>query len=396
MTLLQRLEHQLWQQQHETRLLKFAKICLAVWRIIWHSRLKQSAASLTYSTLLAIIPLLAILFTLLKSFGMDTVFQSLLLDLLAPMGNAGTEVAQYIRAFVDNTRVGVLGGVGLVFLFYSIFALFRKIEATLNHIWHVDQIRPFRIQIIGYLGAMMLTVIISAIALGLNLFFHKNVLIEQVAAYPLWAAISGYLAKAVSIIITALLLAILYAAIPNAQVKFRAAFAGGLFCTLLWLPLTAIFTKIIIFSSSYSIIYSSFASLIILLIWLNILWVLFLSGGLFGYFVQFPSLLKPQTQSRLNPAETEYYAAMLMQHIIANFKAGNGPVSLHDLIHKTQLTQRQVLELLHPFLLQGFVLPIHPQRNQYALNVDYQQLTDTRIREIARGEIRGEIRSAIK
>ncbi len=140
MTLLQKLEYHVWKTANPKPWEKLLRILIAVFRIINQSNIKLSATSLTYSSLLAIVPLLAVLFTLLKSFGIDTFLQKIVTDMLAPMGDAGQEVGQYLLQFVGNAQTGLLGGVGLLFLFYSIFTLFRKIEVALNQIWYIYQL----------------------------------------------------------------------------------------------------------------------------------------------------------------------------------------------------------------------------------------------------------------
>lgn len=389
MTPLQKLEHHIWQTESPNLWQRVLRILLAVFRVINQSRLKLFATSLTYGTLLAIVPLLAVLFTLLKSFGIDTVLQKVLAEILAPMGESGTEVGNYLLEFVGNAQTGLLGGIGLMFLFYSVFALFRKIEIALNHIWFVQTMRSLKNQLIGYLGALMLTVIVAATAISLNVFFHKGTLINALGDSPLMAWLLTWGAKLLSITITALMLAIVYSAAINSHVKFRAAFAGGVFCALMWIPLTAGFAKIIAASSNYSLIYSSFAGLIILLVWLHILWILFLSGGLVTYFVQYPALLKAYSSKRLNPAEQEYFAQLLIKEIMTYFEQGKGTVNITHLIQKTGLNQQQVLDLLTPFLLNKTIINVGVNQNDYILAMDTQQVTDDFIRQTIRGSVRG-------
>lgn len=385
---LQQLERRIWQNPSPGRWERGLRILLAVFRVVNESRIRLFATSLTYSTLLAIVPLLAVLFTLLKSFGIDKFLKQTIHDLLAPMGAAGQEVSTYLSEFIQNAQAGLLGGLGLVFLFYSIFALFRKIEIALNAVWSIDILRNIRSQVLSYLGAIMLTVIVAALALGLNVFFHQSALIKEFSDYPWLVTLLSYAAKGLSIIVTAMMLAIVYGATINTEVNFRAAFSGGLFCTILWLPLTTIFAKIIGYSSNYSLIYSSFAGLIILLVWLQVLWLLFLSGALVSYFVQFPALLKPYGTADLNPAELEHYAHVIIKHIKQHFKQGSGAVHLSELMAKTQLSHRQVHSILLPFLIENVIVKTTHQGNEYLLAKDAALITDDFINKTVRGHVR--------
>lgn len=385
---LQQLEQRIWQNTSPNRWEKSLRLLLAVFRIVTQSRIKLFAISLTYSSLLAAVPLLAVLFTLLKSFGIDKVLPKLIHEVLAPMGQSGLEVGQYLLTFVANAQSGLLGGIGLLFLFYSIFSLFRKIEVSLNHIWSITALRPVKKQLLSYLGALMLVVIVATLALGLNVLFHRGAALSDIFQHAGMALIMTYAAKLLSIIVTAIMLALIYSVTINTQVRFRAAFSGGLFCAVLWLPLTAAFAKIMAASSNYSLIYSSFAGLIILLIWLQILWLLFLSGSLVAYFVQFPALLKPYGTVHLNPAELEYYAKRIMQLIIATFKTGKGSVSLSTLTAKTQLSHRQVLAILEPFLREQFIVTIGASNNHFLLAKDEKLISEAVILQTIRGKVR--------
>lgn len=387
-TTLQQIEQHVWQNAHPNRWERGLRLLLAVFRIVTQSQIKLFATSLTYSSLLAAVPLLAVLFTLLKSFGMDKVLPNLIHDVLAPMGQSGQEVGQYLLQFVGNAQSGLLGGIGLLFLFYSIFSLFRKIEISLNHIWSIAELRPIKEQIFSYLGTLMLVVLVATLALGLNVFSHQSTLLNTIFQQDSIAVILTYAAKFLSILVTAVMLALIYSVTINTRIRFRAAFSGGLFCALLWLPLTAIFATIMAASSNYSLIYSSFAGLIILLIWLQILWLLFLSGSLVAYFVQFPALLKPYAAVSLNPAELEYYAQRIIQHIITAFKSGQGAVSLTTLMQETQLSHRQVQVILKPFLRQQLIVTTGESGNHFLLAQDEQHLSHRVILATIRGKVR--------
>lgn len=387
-TTLKQLERHIWQNPTPSRWQRGIRLLFAVFRIVTRSRIKLFATSLTYSSLLAAVPLLAVLFTLLKSFGIDKVLPQLIHEVLAPMGQSGQEVGQYLLQFVGNAQSGLLGGIGLLFLFFSVFSLFRKIEVSLNHIWAIATLRSLKDQAFSYLGALMLVVLVAALALGLNVFSHQSTLLNEVFQHSGVAFLLTYAAKLLSILVTAVMLALIYSTTINTRVRFRAAFSGGLFCAVLWLPLTAGFATLMAASSNYSLIYSSFAGLIILLIWLQILWLLFLSGSLVAYFVQFPALLKPYATITLNPAELEYYAQRIMRQIIHSFQSGKGAVNLSALIEETQLSHRQVLAILTPFIQQNLLVALGEAENDFLLAQDAEKITDAVILQTIRGKVR--------
>lgn len=382
------IEQRIWQSVNPTHRQRVFRVLLAVYRIITQSRIKLFATALTYYTLLAIVPVLAVLFTLLKSFGIERFLKNIVIDLLAPMGSAGQTVSEHLFAFISNAQAGYLGGVGLLFLFYSVFKLFHQIERSLNHLWFIERTRGIKHQAFSYLSIIMLVVLFAALALALNVWVHHGDWLSEWISLPLIAPLSAWLLKLLSITVTALMLAVLYSGAVNTEVSFKAAFIGGLFCALLWLPLTAVFAKLIALSTGYSIIYSSFAGLVILLVWLDILWLLFLSGGLVAYFVQFPALLKPYGTATLNPTELEYYAELLISRIYEDFNRGKGAVGLTELMTQTRLSHRQVLTILTPFLQQKFIVNVGKSNTCYLPAVGQNCLDTVKIRNTIRGKLR--------
>src|SRR5210317_2290690 len=101
-------------------------------------QLNLRAMSLVYTTLLSIVPLLAVSFSVLKGFGVHDKLEVLLYNLLTPLGPSGVEITDKIVTFVDNVRVGVLGSIGFALLIYTVIALLQKIEAAFNFVWQID------------------------------------------------------------------------------------------------------------------------------------------------------------------------------------------------------------------------------------------------------------------
>ncbi|MFW6021831.1 MAG: YihY/virulence factor BrkB family protein, partial [Guyparkeria sp.] len=134
--------------------------------------LQLNAMSLSYTTLLSMVPLLAVTFSVLKAFGSASVIEPFLLSVMAPLGEAADELTMRILDFVDNIRVGVLGAVGVALLFYTVIALMQKIERVFNRIWNVHQMRSMSARFANYLSVLMVgpVLVIAAGSLTATLF----------------------------------------------------------------------------------------------------------------------------------------------------------------------------------------------------------------------------------
>ena len=139
-SLLSRFERMVWSGQEagqpalKRRVLRFVRTVLVLGRDLAFGQLTLRAMGLVYTTLLSIVPLLALSFSVLKAFGVTNQIQPMLLRFLAPLGEKGEEVAQRIVLFIENMNVGVLGVLGLALLIYTAISLMQKIEESLNHI----------------------------------------------------------------------------------------------------------------------------------------------------------------------------------------------------------------------------------------------------------------------
>ena len=132
--LLTRSQSLIWGKQAKQRpqrqqgVLRLIRTLLILGRDLAMGQLTLRAMSLVYTTLLSIVPLLALSFSVLKAFGVHNQIQPMLLKLLEPLGDQGTQVAQLIAEFIQNMNVGVLGAVGLALLLYTSISLVQKIE----------------------------------------------------------------------------------------------------------------------------------------------------------------------------------------------------------------------------------------------------------------------------
>ena len=118
-------------------------LTLALYHDMQQGEITLRATGLVYSTLLSLVPLLALSFSVLKGFGVHNQMEPLLLELLSPLGNKAEELTKQVLGFVDNVQVGVLGVAGLATLLYTVVTLMQKIEESFNYVWYVKQSRSF-------------------------------------------------------------------------------------------------------------------------------------------------------------------------------------------------------------------------------------------------------------
>lgn len=269
--------------------LKVTRVIAAVLRDLSDGQLNMRAMSLVYTTLLSLVPLLAISFSVLKGFGVHNQIEPFLLNLMEPLGGERYEIVRRIIEFVDNIKVGVLGFVGIAVLFYTVIALMTKIERAFNYTWNVSESRRFAARFSDYLSVLLIGPMLIFISVGLTSSFYESDFFANLAMRDF----IGPIVDVVRILIPFLLLtaafAFIYIFMPNTRVKPVPAMVGGAVTAILWKMLGIAFAAIISSSASYSAIYSAFATLIFFMIWLYAGWLVLLIGACIAYYVQNPS-----------------------------------------------------------------------------------------------------------
>jgi membrane protein len=254
-------------------------------------QLNLRAMSLVYTTLLSIVPMLAVSFSVLKGFGVHNRIEPLLYNLLAPLGPNGVEITDRIISFVENVKVGVLGSIGIVLLIYTVIALLQKIESAFNFVWQIDHLRSLSQRISNYLSVTLVGPVLIFSAVGFTATVLDTETAQQLVSIEPFGTLMFYGSMLVPYILVCLAFTLIYIFIPNTHVQFTAALVGGVIAGVLWKITGWGFAAFIASSSKYAAIYSSFAIVILLLIWMYLSWLILLVGSQIAYFVQHPKYM---------------------------------------------------------------------------------------------------------
>ncbi len=148
--------------------LKGIRILYVIVRDLVQGQLTLRAMSLVFTTLLSLVPVIAVSFSVLKAFGVHNQVEPLLFGFLEPLGDKGVEVTNQIIGFVDNIKVGVLGAVGIAMLIYTAVSLIQKVEDTFNYTWHVQRSRSFATRFSSYLSVIIIGPVLVFSSLGVR------------------------------------------------------------------------------------------------------------------------------------------------------------------------------------------------------------------------------------
>jgi membrane protein len=332
------------------------RLLVVLARQLLHGQLNLRAMSLVYTTLLSVVPLLAVSFSVLKGFGVHNQIEPLLLSFLAPLGPQGLELTNSIIGFVENIKVGVLGSLGLVFLLYTVVSLVQKVESAFNYVWQVGQLRGLAQRFSNYLSVILIGPVLVFAALGMTATAMNNSLVQQlISVEPLGSALLT-LSKLVPYLLVIAAFTFIYMFIPNTRVNMSAATIGGVVAGVLWQSSGWAFAAFITSSSNYAAIYSGFAIGVLLLIWLYVNWLVLLLGAQVAFYVQYPQYLSRQpVQLRPSNRLRERLAFQIMFMVADHHINGRAPWTAEDLIRQLGLPMEPVHNVLRLMVDAGFL-----------------------------------------
>ena len=181
-----------------------ARYAYALLRDLGHGDLSLRAMSLVYTTMVAIVPLLAFAFALIKGLGLHRDFEPLLLGFLTPLGPQATVLTQRIVGFVDNVSGLALGSLGIAILLFSALSMAQKVEGSFNFVWRVDRPRSFARRFSEYLSVMLLGPLVMSVVMGFTAILGSTAAVERLSALPF---VGGWLAGLGSLLPYALIIA---------------------------------------------------------------------------------------------------------------------------------------------------------------------------------------------
>ena len=334
-----------------------ARVIFVLVRDMSQGQLTLRATGLVYTTLLSLVPLLALSFSVLKAFGVYNQIQPLLLNFLAPLGDSSAVVSRWIIGFIESLNVGVLGSIGLALLIYTALSLMQKIEESFNFIWHVPQLRSYARRFSGYLSVLLIGPVLVFSVLGATSGFMRTPTMRGLlATEPLGAAVYA-LGQAIPLLVVIGAFTFAYIIVPNTRVRPRAALTGGAVAGTLWQAANWTFAAFVAKSTQLEAIYSSFAIMVLFLIWLYVNWLILLLGASIAFYRQHPEYVIPlQGEPRLSNRMRERLALMTMYLVGAAYHAGDPAWTFAGLARRLHVPMHALRGVLSALEARGLVV----------------------------------------
>ena len=338
-----------------TWLYKAGRTAYALIRDVANGQLTLHAMSLVYTTLLSLVPLLALSFSVLKALGAHQRMEPFLYQFFEPMGPQGMDMAENILGFVDNMKVGVLGSVGLALLIYTVISLVQKIERSFNMIWRVPEMRSLSQRFSNYLSVIMIGPLLMVSAIGVTASIFSSELMQQIIEIEPFGSVIVLVSRFTPFFLVVLAFTFVYVFIPNTRVKLRYAFFAGVIAGVSWQAASMLFASFVADSTRYAAIYSGFAAGIFALIWTYLNWMILLLGASLAFYLQNPSSVAKRRDVQLSPELQEQVGLALVWLAAKPFSRGE-PAPQQETLEQSLRVPGEVTRLISDKLIRAGVL----------------------------------------
>jgi len=337
------------------------------------------ASALTYWSVLSIVPVVALGFGISKGFGLENMLRKLMLEKIPMQEEALLKVLDFSHTLLENTKGGVVAGIGVVFLFWSVFKVLVNIENAFNHIWGISKSRPLGRNLGNYLSLMLLSPFLIILSGSMTVFISAEItkLASQIEILNLISPFLIYGIKYIPYLIIAFLLTLIYVLMPNTKVQFVSAVVGGVIASILYQLVQWVYIFFQVGVVRMNAIYGSFAALPLFLIWMQTSWVIVLYGTeLTCAFQSFRKYRNYLNVDNLSFSLNKKIGLVLCKVIADQFASGKPPLTLQQICDLSGIPHKPAESVTNRLVETGILISeITKQQTRYIPAMDSEFLT---------------------
>lgn len=326
-------------------------------RSFLNSELQIRASALTYQTLLAIVPALALVFAIGRGFGFQNIIQSQLFHSFPAQQQALSQAFSFVDSYLAQSSEGLFVGIGVLFLLWTLISLIGAVEDALNTIWGIKQGRTIWRKLTDYTAIVLILPILLVCSSGIMVFMSTT--LQTILPFGFMSPVIKFLLDLASLAFLWLFFAGSYMLIPNTKVKFKNAFLAGIIAGTGYSILQWLFLSGQLYVTRYNAIYGSFAFLPLLLIWLQLVWTITLAGGVLCFSSQ--NIFEFNFNSEISRISNNYKWRMtlaVMTVAVQRFDREQKPLTPHQIAVEYDLPISLVSDSVHKLIDCGLLLKI--------------------------------------
>lgn len=371
-----------------TFFLRAARVLLAAASGFTRDNCFLHASALTFYSLLSIVPVLAVAFGIAKGFGFAAHLEAEILHKFQDNPEVAKKVIEFTYSMLEHSQGGLIGGIGIILLFWSCLKLLNNIETSLNTIWKVRAPRTFARKFSDYLATMIFCPIFFAASSSLSVFVMTQIIqvSKSTGLFETVSPLINFSFHFFPFVLSWILFAVIYKLMPNTFVSNRSAFIAGVVAGSIYQLVQMIYINFQVGVASYGAIYGSFAAFPLFLIWLNLSWLILLAGAEMCYQLENNAvtsdiLTEHGIKKRVRGSSLDV-AKSLVHQATAAFKEGK-PFNLQEFSLNIGLPYNTVSEITERLVNKKLLIRVLSDEagNYYQPAVLPSQITDQQIAE---------------
>ena len=382
------ISHDVWQldvNQYPPVLgffLRQLRIVLLAIKEFRENQIQLRASALTYYSLLSIVPIAAMAFGIAKGFGFDARLETLIRSSASEQEELAA-VVEYVLEFatsmLENINGGIIAGVGLVMLLWSIMKVFGNIENSFNVIWQIRKGRPFTRKFSDYLSMMLIAPILFFFSSTMTGFISNLAENSESTLLEYLGPVLLILVRLGPYILIFLLFTLLYVVMPNTKVKFKYGLSGGIIAGIIFQLTQYVYFYFQGEAVRLNAIYGSFVAFPLFLIWMQLSWLIVLLGAEISFAYQNIEKYELEAESlHITPYNKRLLTFLVMYTIIKSFESGSKPLTSSQIGHELGIPLRLARDIIFDLLDGHLILEAatdSPKENAYFPALDIGRIT---------------------
>ncbi len=361
--------------------IKQLRIFILAFRGFKEDDLHLRASSLTYYSLLAIVPVVAMAFGIAKGFGLEAFMENQLREVFIGREEVFNWIMGFAYSMLETTQGGIVAGVGLAILLYTIIIVMFNVEESFNGIWQIKQSRPFARKVSDYFAMMFVAPLFFILSSTATVFLTTRVA-EISGSLELFQFLSPaimFLVNLTPYVLIWIVFTLLYMVMPNTNVKFSSAVIGAVIAGSVFIFIQWAYIYFQVGVSRYNAIYGSFAALPLLLLWIRISWLIVLFGAEISYANQNVEHYEFEHETKnISPFNKKVLSLYIYNLLAKRFANGEPPLTPPQICEELEMPikiTREVLDDLREVNLVSETLSVHHKENAYQPSSDINKVT---------------------
>ena len=345
-------------------LIKQLRIILLALRGFDEDKCQLRASALTFFSLLSIVPFVAMGFGIAKGFGFEKLLQAQLLGRFPGQEEILSQVIGFAHSLLENTRGGMIAGVGVVVLFWTVIKVLGNVERSFNDIWGIKQPRKLGRKFSDYLSIMLICPILLIMSSSITVFITTQIKFITQKIYLLGAIspIIFFFVKLLPYSVIWILFTFIYIFMPNTKVNFKSGLLAGIVAGSIYELVQWAYVAFQVGVAKYNAIYGSFAALPLFLVWLQVSWLIILFGAEISFAHQNVEMYEFEPDAlRVSYSFKKLLAVRAVHLLVKNFMKGEKPFTATAISQMLEIPIRLTRQIIYELTESGVISEVKTQ-----------------------------------